>query len=357
LYNNLNISVVNYNYLGLEKGLKRALVFSSIENTSNNTFANPIVRNDNIESFDFLQKKENRIIIPEGEWTISKDLVIPNGKRFEIQAGAKIDLINQSKIISYSPIFSNGTSSNPIVINSSDATSEGIVIMRATERSQLTHTLFNQLSRPEETGWRLSGAVTFYESPVDISDCIFSNNKIGDDFLNIVRSDFLIEKSQFKNILSDAFDCDFCTGKVSDTDFTNIGNDGIDVSGTQLEVVNVRMDGVGDKGLSAGENSQMTASQIDIKNAEIAITSKDQSLLTITDSKMSGSRIGMALFQKKPEFGPGFIKAERVEMGQSEIAYLIEANSELVVDGEMVESNNENVKKILYGAEFGKSSK
>ena len=348
---------VNYNYLGLEKGLKRALVFSSIENTSNNTFANPIVRNDNIESFDFLQKKENRIIIPEGEWTISKDLVIPNGKRFEIQAGAKIDLINQAKIISYSPIFSNGTSSNPIVINSSDATSEGIVIMRATERSQLTHTLFNQLSRPEETGWRLSGAVTFYESPVDISDCIFSNNKIGDDFLNIVRSDFLIEKSQFKNILSDAFDCDFCTGKVSDTDFTNIGNDGIDVSGTQLEVVNVRMDGVGDKGLSAGENSQMTASQIDIKNAEIAITSKDQSLLTITDSKISGSRISMALFQKKPEFGPGFIKAERVEMGQSEIAYLIEANSELVVDGEMVESNNENVKRILYGAEFGKSSK
>ena len=348
---------INYNYLGLEKGLKRALVFPSAKNRSNSTFTNPIVRTANFDSFDFLQKKENTIIIPEGTWTLSTDLIIPANKHFEIHAGAQIDLINQAKIISYSPIFSNGTPRNSIVINSSDATSEGIIIMRAKERSQLSHTLFNQLSRPEETGWRLSAAVTFYESPVDISDCIFSNNKIGDDFLNIVRSDFSIKRSQFENILSDAFDCDFCTGKISETDFTNIGNDGIDVSGTQLEVENVKMNGIGDKGLSAGENSKMIVRNVEIKNAEIAITSKDQSLLTITDSKISGSRIGMALFQKKPEFGPGFIKADRVEMGQSEIAYLIEANSELVFDGKIIESNNENVKKILYGAEYGKSSK
>jgi len=87
---------INYNYLGLEKGLRRALVFSS---KNNNAFTNPIVRNANFESFDFLQKKENEIIAPQGNWTLSKDLVIPSGKRFEIQAGAKIDIINQAKII------------------------------------------------------------------------------------------------------------------------------------------------------------------------------------------------------------------------------------------------------------------
>ena len=56
----------------------------------------------------------------------------------------------------------------------------------------------------------------------DISDCIFSQNKIGDDFLNIVRADFSIKNSQFKDILADAFDCDFCTGTISDTKFITL---------------------------------------------------------------------------------------------------------------------------------------
>lgn len=355
---------INYNYLGLEKVLKRALVFPFSKNENNlligeasNTFTNPIVRNLNYDTFDFIQKIEDKIFIPKGEWTLSSDLVIPKNTHFEIEAGAKIDLIHHAKIISYAPVFFHGTSRNPIVINSSDATSEGIIIMRAGERSKLSHTLFDQLSRPDEPGWRLSGAITFYESPVDISDCIFSQNKIGDDFLNIVRSDFSMKNSQFKNILSDAFDCDFCTGKISDTKFLTIGNDGIDVSGTELVVENVFMDGIGDKGLSAGENSKMTVTKVEIRNAEIAITSKDHSTIYITDSKVKDSRIGMALFQKKPEFGPGFIEAIRMDMGKSEIDFLVEKNSQLTIDGKPIAHNNAKVKQILYGAEYGKSSK
>ncbi len=348
---------INYNYLGMEKGLKQALVFPFSKNGSSNAITNPIVRNPNYDTFDFIQKVENKIYIPKGEWTLSTDLVIPKGTHFEIEAGAKIDMIQQAKIISYAPVFFNGTARNPIVINSSDASAEGIVIMRAKERSKLSHTLFDQLSRPEEDGWRLSGAVTFYESPVDITDCIFSQNKIGDDFLNIVRADFTMKNSQFKDILSDAFDCDFCKGKVSDTKFLTIGNDGIDVSGTELIVENVFMDGIGDKGLSAGENSTMTVTNVEIHNAEIAITSKDQSTIYITDSKVRDSRIGMALFQKKPEFGPGFIEATRMDMGKSEIEFLVEKNSQLTMDGKSIAHNNAKVKQILYGAEYGKSSK
>lgn len=348
---------INYNYLGMEKGLKHALVFPFSKNGASSNFTNPIVRNPNYGTFDFIQKIENRIFIPKGEWTLSSDLVIPKDAHFEIEAGAKIDMIQHAKIISYSPVFFNGTARNPIVINSSDVTSEGIVIMKAKGRSKLSHTLFDELSRPEEEGWRLSGAVTFYESPVDINDCIFSQNKIGDDFLNIVRADFSMKNSQFKNILSDAFDCDFCTGTVSDTKFLTIGNDGIDVSGTKLVVENVFMDGVGDKGLSAGENSTMTVTGVEIHNAEIAITSKDRSTIYITKSKVKDSRIGMALFQKKPEFGPGYIEATQMDMGKSEIDFLVEKNSELTMDGKSIAHNNAKVKQILYGAEYGKSSK
>ncbi|MDG2419647.1 MAG: CotH kinase family protein [Saprospiraceae bacterium] len=348
---------INYNYLGMEKGLKNALVFPFSRNVASPKFNNPIVRKSNYEKFDFIQRVEDKIFIPEGKWILSTDLVIPKDTRFEIEAGAKIDMIQQAKIISYAPVFFNGTASNPIVINSSDATSEGIVIMRAKKRSKLSHTLFDQLSRPEEVGWRLSGAITFFESPVDISNCVFSKNIIGDDFLNIVRTDFSMKNSQFKDILSDAFDCDFCNGKVTDTKFMTIGNDGIDVSGTELIVENVFMDGIGDKGLSAGENSSMTVTNVEIHNAEIAITSKDQSIIYITKSKVKDSRIGMALFQKKPEFGPGFIEATHMDMGKSEIDFLVEKKSKLTMDGKLIAHNNAKAKQILCGAEYGKSSK
>ena len=82
--------------------------------------------------------------------------------------------------------YSKGEEDKPVLVTSSDTTSRGILVIRGKERSRLTHTKFNYLNHPKENGWQLPGAVTFYESPVDISHCSFADNKVGDDFLNIV---------------------------------------------------------------------------------------------------------------------------------------------------------------------------
>ena len=161
----------------------------------------------------------------------------------------------------------------------------------------------------------------------------------------------------FEDIAADAFDCDFCTGSITNATFLNIGNDGIDVSGTEIEVSNIVMDLVGDKGLSAGENSILTAKWVQMKNAEIAVTSKDQSKVFLTDAQITGAKIGITLFQKKSEFGPAYLTAERTNFQQTEIPYLVEENSYLVLDGNSITANRQNVKEILYGVEYGKSSK
>jgi len=243
------------------------------------------------------------------------------------------------------------------LLTSSDTSSRGILVIRANQRSILSHTEFSYLNRPKENGWQLPGAVTFFESPVDISYCTFYENKVGDDFLNIVRTDFSIDNTLFKNINADAFDCDFCTGSISNSVFLNIGNDGIDISGSKLKIHQVSMDKVGDKGLSAGEDSEMEVSLFTISNAEIGVTSKDQSTIIMSNVKLKNCRIGIALFQKKSEFGPAFMTCHQIEIENSEIPYLIEENSTLTIDGDLIPSNKENVKQILYGAEYGKSSK
>ena len=349
---------ISYNLLGLDNTGESVLVFPwTYENRAAHAW-NPIVRDANHTSFDFVEEvpETNVISIPKGEWTLDRDLVIPAGRRLEVEAGAQIDMVNNAKVICYSPVYFMGTEQDTILVHSSDRTAQGWIIIRADERSSLEHTTFDHLNCSREKGWGVSGAVVFYESPVDFNYVAFIGNQIGDDFLNVVRANFMMENSLFKDINADAFDCDFCTGTVANSSFIDVGNDGIDVSGTEIQVSHVFMNRIGDKGLSAGEGSNMTAQYVEIINSEIALTSKDRSRLVVSDSKVTNCRIGVTTFEKKPEFGPAFAKVNRVTIEGAELPYLIEANSGFVLDDVDFPPNYEDVKKILYGAEYGKAS-
>lgn len=348
---------INYNLLGLAAGEKKVFVNPWAYDQHASNFRNPAVREATHQTFDFIEEQEaDVVLIPAGNWTVDHDLIIPRNKRFKINAGARLDLVNHSQIISYAPISSVGTEAEPVVITSSDVTGKGITVIRANAPSDLSYTVVENLSHPTDQGWSLTGALTFYESPVSIRYCRFAKNRLGDDFLNIIRSEFSIDQTVFEDINADAFDCDFCKGTITESSFNNIGNDGIDVSGTEMEIWRIVMNNIGDKGLSAGENSQVTAKWLDISNAEIGITSKDRSTIELENAQLLNSRIGFTIFQKKSEFGPAAITARTVSIDQSEIPFLIEKNSTMILDGRSLPADQENVTDLLYGVQYGKSS-
>lgn len=349
---------ISYNLLGLEDKGESILVHPwPYEKRLANSW-NPIVRDANHTSFDFIEDSGNTnvIKIPKGSWTLDRDLVIPADHRLEVEAGTKIDMVKNAKIICYSPVYFMGTEEDSILVHSSDKTAEGVIIIRAGARSSLDYTKFEYISCPTEKGWKLSGAVVFYESPVDFNGVIFKGNLIGDDFLNVIRADFAMDNSLFKDINADAFDCDFCTGSVANSVFVDVGNDGIDVSGTEIEISNVFMNRIGDKGLSAGEGSTMTANWVEVANSEIGLTSKDRSNLIVADCKVVNTRVGITIFEKKSEFGPAKAQVDRLTIEGAELPYLIEAKSDFLLEGVPFEPNYDDVKKILYGAEYGKAS-
>ena len=250
-----------------------------------------------------------------------------------------------------------GTREAPVKITSSDSTGQGLFILKAGSKSELNNVIFENLSAPKKNSWSLTGAITFYESDVQINNCLFHNNIIGDDYLNIVRSDFDITNSNFTNVNADAFDSDFSTGYMKKVVFENIGNDGIDVSGTKLEIYKVTMTRVSDKGISSGEKSNIIADVVDINNSEIAICCKDNSTILISNCNINSNTIGITAFQKKPEFGPANIIATNTQINNTTNPFLIETGSKLLLDGKEIKSNNEKVKDLLYGVIYGKSSK
>jgi len=312
----------------------------------------------NVSDFDFIFIDEaNKLIkFKQGAWEIAQNIHIPEGYKVYISEGTELNLINSASLISYSPLIFTGSDEYPISIRSSDSTGQGIFVLNTNEESVLEHVQFENLSSPSKNGWELSGAITFYEADVSIAHCIFSNNRKGDDYLNIIRSKFQINNTLFSDILSDAFDSDFSQGTITDSSFVNCGNDAIDTSGANITLKNIFMDNIGDKGLSAGESSRLIANNINIKNSEIAVCSKDMSEIALSDVSLIDNKIGFAVFQKKSEFGPGKINAANVILENITIPYLIEEQSTCTIDGEMKMSSNVNVKDILYGVKYGRSS-
>jgi hypothetical protein len=312
----------------------------------------------NHAEFDFVEvdAKLRVIRLRPGQHKLRKPLILPSG--FEIIAGegVELDLLNGALILSRSPVRFVGSAARPIVVRSSDKTGQGFAVLTNGERSVLRFVHFEDLGNPTQKGWSMPGAVTFHEGIVQIQDCVFARNR-SEDGLNLVRSQLDIERARFEKTQADAFDCDFCNGEIRDSVFVDVGNDGVDVSGSTITLTRVTIDGSGDKAVSAGEGSTMTVKDVKVRRSELALCSKDRSTLVADGVDIDTTRVGFAVFIKKAEFGAARLSAERLTLAQLERVTLVEKGSSMSLEGKVQAPTHENVKEILYGAEYGKSSR
>ncbi|MEO1409309.1 MAG: right-handed parallel beta-helix repeat-containing protein [Bacteroidota bacterium] len=247
-----------------------------------------------------------------GTHRITRDIIIPAGYRVDIPAGTQLDFQRGSKFLSYSKINIRGTLAEPVRIVSTDRSARGFTILQAPERSYLSYAIFDHFNTLNDRGWQLTGAVTFYESDVDIHHCIFENNHC-EDGLNLIRSNFLMVGATIRQTPSDGFDADFCEGSIRGCHFVDTGNDGIDVSGSTVEVEDCSLLRNGDKGISVGEDSDMRIKSVEIEDAAIGVASKDLSFLLIDRIQLKDCNQGFVAYQKKPEYGPSIINVREME--------------------------------------------
>lgn len=350
---------IHHSLIGSDKSEKVAVnAFGKNENikTSISTYKKQF--SHNFRDFDFIgyNWKKKQIRIFAGKHQIDKPLKIPSGFSVEINHGVELDLVNGAYIYSNSPLTCTGTEEYPIKFYSSDGTGAGIFINKTDKISILNNCIFSNLSNPTTDAWELSGAVNFHEADVRITNTTFEKNRC-EDALNIIRSNFMIDNTMFSETFSDAFDGDFVTGTISNTKFVNSGNDGIDVSGSQLTIANITIENPSDKAISAGEASHIEGSQIFVFGGEIGIVSKDLSTIKLDVVSLKDTRLGLSAFQKKTEYGTGTIEITNLALINIEVEHLIEIGSMLTIDGVSTKTVSNNVIDQMYGNEYGKSSK
>jgi hypothetical protein len=297
-----------------------------------------------LTAIPFLDVDQDRhtIEMKRGNWTLSEPLTIPAGYKFVVPAGTSLDLTNGAMLLSYSPVFMSGTEEAPITLQSSDSKGQGLAVINAPEESFLYNVVFKNMGSPASNGWNLTGSVTFYDSRVYIKKSRFLSNR-AEDSLNIVRSKFIVEDSLFEKSHSDALDVDFGEGKILDTTFLASRNDAIDASGSAISIQRCVIYDAGDKGVSAGERSTLEIKKLEIRGGTSGIVAKDLSIVNAVHVSMKGPKIAWAAYQKKPEFGPGRIKAVNVTVKDATYPHKIERGSNLRENGNLVVGREERV--------------
>lgn len=290
---------------------------------------------NDLSNTGFISRFRHDVIIRKGDHVLSGPLVVGKDETLIIEAGTRLDLQNGAYLLSYGPVIAMGTAEKPIEVLSSDRTGKGFTVIQATARSQLSNISFHSLNTLSLEDRELTGAVTFYESDVDLKQVEIANN-LCEDGLNMIRSDFLIEHLYIHHTLSDGFDADFCTGQVKRSIFSHTGNDGMDISGSQVTIGETRIDNAGDKGISVGEESSVMVWNAVIMDSNIGVASKDLSDLNIFYIELTNCGTGYAVYQKKPEYGPAKLGVTNEVIRNVRRKHLVETGSVLTLGETMI---------------------
>lgn len=285
---------------------------------------------------DFYQVlNDSLVVFTKGKKTVKEDLIIPAGYEVSFEPGVDLDFVQNAKFISKSPVFMIGLKDDPIRIQSSDRTGNGFTVLQSNKRSALQYVLFQGMNTLNYKGWMLTGAVTFYESDVDINYCSFTDNDC-EDGLNIVRANFTYKNSLIARTKSDGFDADFCEGYIENAEFQDTGNDGIDFSGSAIQIESVMISNAGDKGISIGEAAKVRIKNATVKGAVIGAASKDKSELIIQNLVLDDCLQGLALYQKKPEFGSSKMVVKQLKGSNLKFTHKVEPGSILILNGKTI---------------------
>ncbi len=329
-----NMKYVFYEMPGLDSVFTAPI--SNWKSPQGSTSNQQIFENIELASNDLYEVIEDKIFFKKGKHTITKDIIIPADYYVIFPAGIEMDFINKAKFVSKSAVSLIGTPDEPISIYSSDKSANGFTVLQAKATSKIAYTVFRNFNTLLTDGWKLTGAVTFYETEVDINHARFLKNNC-EDGLNIIRSKFNIKNTTIGETFSDGLDIDFSEGKIENATFYKTGNDGMDFSGSAITVLESKIESAGDKGISVGEQSYLFVNNVVVDGANIACASKDLSKLEIINIDIKNCNQGFIAFQKKPEYGGAKITVNNYTAENIKFLHQIQLGSTLRLLGEMIE--------------------
>ncbi len=315
-----------------------------------------VPRAQNVMPPSYIEQKGNEWHVKVGNWQIDEYIVTPENTTLRIFPKTTLKFSKNAGLMVFGEIIAKGTERQPIVLTKQDGTRSwsGMSVFSPDKltTSELEHLHISYASNPKIGLWQPRGATYFVNGTHRFRNVLISQNA-SEDGLNIVNGSINIEKLSVRDAMSDAFDCDFCSGDLSDSQFINIGSrsggDGFDISGSNVRLFNMDFDGVKDKAISVGERSTLHIEDVRFNNVNFGLVSKDDS--TVRAMRITAQNIkhhALMSYSKKPIFGGARLYASDLTCIEFECSdkYIVELGSALMIDGVVINPEKLDVKNL-----------
>ena len=349
---NLNVNLDNgpkttYKKIQLNLNNKENLVWAEINGKIKNEKFNYIVRVEN-QKFDenklnemltydnrYLKNLKNKTFSISGKLYVNNPIIVPKNYNLRIESGSELIFDENSYIYLNGGNLTIDGKDELIRLSPSGEYWSGIYINNSPKISKINNTKIISTKNFVHQGIFLTGGLNFYNSNVEISNSIILNAKC-EDAINIINSKFKLDNLQIINSISDGLDSDFSDGSINNSFFKNIGGDAIDTSGSKVSIIGSEIYGAKDKGLSAGENSEIYVENFKIDSSKFGLVSKDLSKVSGKKIKITNSiEYDVMAFEKKMHFGPGFINISEITSNDK---ILSQKNSSIVLNNKKIVS-------------------
>lgn len=157
-------------------------------------------------------------------------------------------------------------------------------------------------SRASEFG--LTGCLTLNDIKLS-SVNIFLARSNCEDAVHFVRAVGNVKNLFVSEAKYDGVDADFSNLDFKNITVLNSGNDCLDISLGKYRIENAIFDVCGDKGISSGETAEIKIGRVSITNSLIGLVSKDGSNMNVIAGDVDTSKVCLAVYRKKQEFGGG----------------------------------------------------
>ena len=319
-----------------------------------NNYAN---LNDKKKAFNYANSIQLNLLENEnikylnGEYHLSKDLIIEKNyyllkdKKLNINEGVKIFFKEDSTLFSEGSISFNGSKKKPILVYSDNG--NGSLILSNNDYT-FKNVIFQNLSFPKNTDKILYGGINIINSNLNMKDIeIIDSNS--EDAINIISSKSYIQNLAINNTTADAIDIDFGELVFENIFCKNILNDCLDVSGGKIKGKDLRTMNIKDKGLSFGENSTGSLSNINFDNNKLAIAIKDGSELSLSKYKLTNNEYDIAVFNKKQEYEGSKLQLD-IMTNHSKLKILLGVNNEIIANStiEIQKLKNKYINSLFY---------
>ena len=281
---------------------------------------------------------DSTILLKNGVQTLDKDLLIPEGYKLRILAGTELHLAANVSIVSYGPVFFEGTKERPIKIIA-DQGGQGILVLNAKEKSQISNTVFTNLNARNKNGQIANGGVTFYKTAFACQNCSFQDTR-AKDALSMIHAEYLLQDCRFNNSSGDAIDANNSKGQIRNTTITQTGKDAIEITGGYAEVAHTDVEQAFGASLNAGRSAFVEITgKYTASNCEHGIKASDLANVVATKVDLKSVKQGFVAFEKMAAYGSASLNIKDYSVEDVDQVHVIDHGANVLLKNKKIDVN------------------